>query len=64
MAALATGLRRRRPVLMLGVLLADSAALTAVAGLRPLAPVFVLPAAYVLYLVAATYQRRRTRPGC
>ncbi len=58
-AGLATALRRRRPVLMLGVLLADSAALTAVAGLPGLAPVFVLPAAYVLYLVAATYQRRR-----
>ena len=58
-AGLATALRRRRPVLMLGVLLADSAALTAVAGRPGLAPVFVLPAAYVLYLVAATYKRRR-----
>jgi signal transduction histidine kinase len=58
-AGLATALRRRRPVLMLGVLLADSAALTAVAGRPGLAPVFVLPAAFALYLVAATYKRRR-----
>jgi signal transduction histidine kinase len=58
-AALAVALRRRHPVLMLGVLLVDSAALTALAG-RPVSPaVFFLPVLYVLYIIAATYEQRR-----
>ena len=58
-AGLATALRRRYPVLMLGVLLADSVVLTVLAGPRGITPVSFLPIAYVLYLVAATYERRR-----
>jgi signal transduction histidine kinase len=56
---LATALRRRFPLLVLGILLAASAAATAVDGRPVLGPVFFIPAAYVLYLVAATYRRRR-----
>jgi len=58
-AGLATALRRRYPVLMLGVLLADSVILTVLAGPRGITPASFLPVAYVLYLVAATYERRR-----
>jgi signal transduction histidine kinase len=60
-AALAVALRRRRPVLMLGMLLAGSLLVTTLTGSTggggTLA--YFLPVAYVLYLVAATYEHRR-----
>ncbi len=57
--AAAAALRRHRPMLMLGVMLAASAALTVVAD-RPVSPLlFFLPVAYVLYVVAATYEQRQ-----
>jgi signal transduction histidine kinase len=56
-AAIAVALRRRHPALMLGVLLAGSLVMTTLTG--PSALVYFLPIAYVLYLVAATYERRR-----
>jgi signal transduction histidine kinase len=56
---LAVALRRRRPVFMLGVLLVCSVAVTALTGLDVSALVYFLPIAYVLYLVAATYEKRR-----
>jgi signal transduction histidine kinase len=57
-AGLATALRRRYPMLMLGVLLADSVAMTALVGRPVVTPGFFIPVAYVLYLVAATYGQR------
>jgi signal transduction histidine kinase len=59
-AGLAVALRRRRPVVMLGVLLVGSLFLTSLTGPEVGAPLaYCLPVAYVLYLVAATYERRR-----
>jgi signal transduction histidine kinase len=58
-AGLAVALRRRRPVLMLGVLLVGSVVATALTGPDFSALSFFLPVAYVLYLVAANYERRR-----
>jgi signal transduction histidine kinase len=58
-AVIAVALRRRRPALMLGVLLAGSVVMTALTGPRNTALVYFLPIAYVLYLVAATYERGR-----
>ena len=46
---------------MLGVLLAGSLVVTVLTGPRDSgALAYFLPVAYVLYLVAATYERRRT----
>ena len=59
MAVLAVGMRRRRPVLMLGVLLAGSVVVTSLTGPEVGALAYFLPVAYVLYLVAATYEHRR-----
>jgi signal transduction histidine kinase len=60
-AAIAVALRRRRPSLMLGVLLAGSLVVTVLTGPQDGgALAYFLPVAYVLYLVAATYERRRT----
>ena len=56
---LAVALRRRRPVLMLGVLLVSSLVVTALTGLMVGGLTSFLPVAYVLYLVAAGYERRR-----
>ena len=56
---LAVALRRRRPVFMLGVLLVGSMIATTLTGPAFSALSFFLPVAYVLYLVAATYERRR-----
>ena len=58
--AIAVAMRRRRPSFMLGVLLAGSLVITILTG-RPDggALAYFLPVAYVLYLVAATYERRR-----
>jgi signal transduction histidine kinase len=58
-AGLAVALRRRRPILMLGVLLVGSMVATALTGPDFSALSFFLPVAYVLYLVAANYERRR-----
>jgi signal transduction histidine kinase len=59
MAVMAVGMRRRRPVFMLGVLLAGSVVATTLTGPRATALAYFLPVAYVLYLVAATYEHRR-----
>ena len=58
-AGLAVALRRRRPVFMLGVLLVGSMVATTLTGPDFSALSFFLPVAYVLYVVAATYERRR-----
>ncbi len=58
-AAVAVALRRRRPVLMLGVLLAGSVLVTTLTGPEGGSLTYFLPVAYVLYLVAATYERRQ-----
>jgi signal transduction histidine kinase len=59
LAVVAVGMRRRRPALMLGVLLASSVVVTALTGPENGALTYFLPVAYVLYLVAATYERRQ-----
>ncbi len=58
-AVIAVALRRRQPALMLGVLLAGSLVITLLTGSQNSALTYFLPVAYVLYLVAATYERRR-----
>jgi signal transduction histidine kinase len=58
-AVVAVGMRRRRPAFMLGVLLAGSVVVTMLTGPAPAALAYFLPVAYVLYLVAATYERRQ-----
>ena len=58
-AAVAVSLRRRRPMVMLGVLLAGSVIVTALAGSRIVSLAYFLPIAYVLYLIAANYEQRR-----
>ena len=59
MAVVAVGMRRRRPAFMLGVLLAGSVIVTMLTGPEAGALTYFLPVAYVLYLVAATYEHRR-----
>jgi signal transduction histidine kinase len=59
MAVVAVGLRRRRPVFMLGLLLAGSVVVTVLTGPDVGALFYFLPVAYVLYLVAATYEHRK-----
>jgi hypothetical protein len=59
MAVVAVGMRRRRPTVMLGVLLAGSVIATTLTGPEIGALTYFLPVAYVLYLVAATYEHRR-----
>jgi signal transduction histidine kinase len=59
MAVVAVGMRRRRPTVMLGVLLAGSVIVTTLTGPKIGALTYFLPVAYVLYLVAATYEHRR-----
>jgi len=59
LAVVAVGMRRRRPAFMLGVLLAGSVVVTALTGPKNGALTYFLPVAYVLYLVAATYERRQ-----
>jgi signal transduction histidine kinase len=56
---LAVALRRRRPVFMLGVLLVGSMVVTALLGANAGSLIYFLPIAYVLYLVAASYEQRR-----
>jgi signal transduction histidine kinase len=59
MMVVAVGMRRRRPVFMLGILLAGSVVVTALTGPEVGALAYFLPVAYVLYLVAATYAHRQ-----
>ena len=59
MAVMAVGMRRRRPAFMLGVLLAGSVVVTTLIGPENGALTYFLPVAYVLYLVAATYEHRQ-----
>jgi signal transduction histidine kinase len=56
---MAVGMRRRRPAFMLGILLAGSVVVTALTGPEVGALAYFLPVAYVLYLVAATYEHRQ-----
>src|SRR6266702_2500248 len=58
-AVVAVGMRRRRPAFMLGVLLAGSVVVTTLTGPENGALTYFLPVAYVLYLVAATYEHRQ-----
>jgi len=58
-AGLAVALRRRRPVFMLGVLLVGSVVVSTLTVPDASSLSFFLPVAYVLYLVAATYETRR-----
>ena len=58
-AVVAVGMRRRRPAFMLGVLLAGSVVVTTLIGPENGALAYFLPVAYVLYLVAATYEHRQ-----
>jgi len=58
-AVVAVGMRRRRPAFMLSVLLAGSVIVTTLIGPEKGALAYFLPVAYVLYLVAATYERRQ-----
>jgi signal transduction histidine kinase len=59
-AVIAVALRRRRPTLMLGLLLAGSVIVTTLTGPEDGGAIsYFLPVAYVLYLVAATYEDRR-----
>ncbi|HET9968424.1 MAG TPA: sensor histidine kinase [Streptosporangiaceae bacterium] len=59
MAVVAVGMRRRRPVFMLGILLAGSVVVTSLSGPEVGTLAYFLPVAYVLYLVAATYEHRQ-----
>src|SRR5271165_4647089 len=58
-AVVAVGMRRRRPAFMLGVLLVGSVVVTTLIGPENGALTYFLPVAYVLYLVAATYEHRQ-----
>ena len=58
-AGAAVALRRRNPTLMLTVLLVSSVLVTALTGPDAGSLIYFLPVAYVLYLVASTYNRRR-----
>jgi signal transduction histidine kinase len=58
-AGIAVALRRRRPMLMLGILLIESMVATALTGPRFSVAIYFLPVVYVLYPVAATYEHRR-----
>ncbi|HEX6525365.1 MAG TPA: histidine kinase [Streptosporangiaceae bacterium] len=57
-SVLAVALRRRRPVFMLGLLLSGSAVAALLSG-KPSSLVYFLPVAYVLYLIASTYETKR-----
>ena len=58
-AGFAVALRRRHPVVILGVLLAGSFLLSTLTVPDASALTYFLPVAYVLYLVAATYETKR-----
>ena len=58
-AGFAVALRRRHPVVMLGVLLVGSFLISTLTVPDASALTYFLPVAYVLYLVAATYEKKR-----
>jgi signal transduction histidine kinase len=58
-AGFAVALRRRRPVFMLGVLLVGSFIASTLMVPNTGALIYFVPVAYVLYLVAATYEEKR-----
>src|SRR3984893_18417819 len=58
-AGFAVALRRRHPMVMLGVLLAGSFLISTLTVRDASALTYFLPVAYVLYLVAATYETKR-----
>ena len=58
-AGVAVALRRRHPMLMLGVLLADSVLVAAAIRRPSISLAFFIPVVYVLYPIAASYERRR-----
>src|SRR5260370_16964978 len=58
-AGFAVALRRRKPVVMLGVLLVGSFLISTLTVPDASALTYFLPVAYVLYLVAATYETKR-----
>jgi len=58
-AGFATALRRHRPMLMLGVLLIGSLLATVLTYRDFSSLTFFVPVTYVLYLIAANYERRR-----
>src|SRR5580692_6872587 len=58
-AGLAVALRRRHPVFMLGVLLVGAFLISTLTVPDAIALTYFLPVAYVLYLVAATYETKR-----
>ena len=58
-AGFAVALRRRHPVVMLGVLLVGSFLISTLTVPNASALIYFLPVAYVLYLVAATYEKKR-----
>ncbi len=58
-AGTAVALRRRNPTLMLTVLLVSTLFVTVLTGPDSGSLTYFLPVAYVLYLVASTYNRRR-----
>jgi len=58
-AGFAVALRRRQPMVMLGVLLVGAFLLSTLTVPDPSALSYFLPVAYVLYLVAATYETKR-----
>jgi signal transduction histidine kinase len=58
-AGFAVALRRRRPVFMLGLLLVGAFVVSTLTVPGNSALLYFLPVAYVLYLVAATYETKR-----
>jgi signal transduction histidine kinase len=58
-AGFAVALRRRKPLVMLGVLLVGSFLISTLTVPDASALTYFLPVAYVLYLVAATYETKR-----
>jgi signal transduction histidine kinase len=58
-AGFAVALRRRQPVVMLGVLLVGAFLISTLTVPDASALTYFLPVAYVLYLVAATYETKR-----
>src|SRR3984957_2663256 len=58
-AGFAVALRRRQPVFMLGILLVGAFLISTLTVPNAIALTYFLPVAYVLYLVAATYETKR-----
>jgi signal transduction histidine kinase len=58
-AVLGVALRRRRPVLMLALLLAGSMVMSVLTGQNDSSLIYFFPIAYVLFLIAANYKTKR-----